>query len=80
MNQVYQKKQNIIYLDYTAGRGNYDDDDYQESKNFNEIKKEKTSIDIPVKTENHCVFSNFSDIKPHYLNQQKLNQIQHQRC
>lgn len=82
MDQQYQKKKQIIYFDYTAGRGSYDDE-YQEdclsdqNKPYcNEIKNEDISAVI---NKNHCVFENFLEIKPYRLNQQNLNKIQHQR-
>ncbi|KAK8838033.1 hypothetical protein M9Y10_035981 [Tritrichomonas musculus] len=81
MSQFRQIKQQIIYFDYTAGRGSFDDE-YQESNvDISHLisSKENEVVKDHETTENRCTFNNFSEIKPHQLSQQSLNQIQHQR-
>lgn len=74
MKGTYQNEKQIIYFDYTAGRGNYDD--YEDDYLFiNDTNQEKTTKNM---NENHCNFKD-SDIKTQKLNPQKLNQIKHQR-
>lgn len=58
-------KNKIIYFDYTAGKGNYDD--YKEDYLFiNDTNQEKASRNM---NENHCNFKD-SDIKTQKLNPQ----------
>lgn len=80
MCQAIERKQAVIYFDFTAGRGSYDDYDEEDEIAAQVERKSREETNSKIQSNGyHTTFNDFSKIQPKQLNKQNFNFIEQQR-